>query len=256
MRPTGPSARGARRRLVWLAAAGALVLLLLLAWRLSGPSAPDAPTPAPILSDGDQAPAPARPAGPPWHHGAANARFTLVLYADLECPHCKTYFPEVLAWIEQHPDTRLQWHHLPLPAHEPAASRLASLAECAGETGGPAAFWQAVTWIYQHTRGDGQGLPEQARFPGQSAALQRCVDSERALARVQVQARESSRDGIVATPTVRMRDETTGQSLLLPGPVEADALLSALDLLTSNESPASPAGTPELSTIPDGDMPR
>ena len=35
-----------------------------------------------------------------------------------------------------------------------------------------------------------------------------------------------------------------------------DALLSALDLLTSNESPASPAGTPELSTIPDGDMPR
>ena len=171
MRPTVPSSRGARRRLVWLAAAGALVLLLLLAWRLSGPSAPDAPTPAPILSDGDQAPAPARPAGPPWHHGAANARFTLVLYADLECPHCKTYFPEVLAWIEQHPDTRLQWHHLPLPAHEPAASRLASLAECAGETGGPAAFRQAVTWIYQHTRGDGQGLPEQARFPGQSAAL-------------------------------------------------------------------------------------
>ena len=133
MRPTVPSSRGARRRLVWLAAAGALVLLLLLAWRLSGPSAPDAPTPAPILSDGDQAPAPARPAGPPWHHGAANARFTLVLYADLECPHCKTYFPEVLAWIEQHPDTRLQWHHLPLPAHEPAASRLASLAECAGD---------------------------------------------------------------------------------------------------------------------------
>jgi len=231
----------------------ALALLVLLAWRLSGPSAPDAPTPTSVLPAVDHAPKPepARPAGPPWHHGAANARFTLVLYSDLECPYCKAYFPEVMAWIDQHPDTRLQWHHLPLPAHEPTASRLASLAECAGETHGQVAFWQAVTWIYQHTRGDGQGLPKQASFPGQSAELQSCMDNERVLARVQVQAREGSRDGIVATPTVRMRDEATGQSLLLLGPVEADTLLSALDLLTSNELPIAPS---DLSADADSGM--
>ncbi|MFT3803455.1 MAG: thioredoxin domain-containing protein [Burkholderiaceae bacterium] len=253
MRLTTPSSRGAWRRLVWPASAAALVLLLLLAWFLSGPPAPNAPLPA-----ADDAPAatPAQQAGPPWHHGAADARFTLILYADLECPYCKAYVPQVMAWVDQHPDTRLRWHHLPLPAHEPAATQLASLAECAGEAGGTAAFWQAVAWLYQHTRGDGQGLPEQARFPGQTAVLQACLNSDRTQARIQTQAREASRDGIAATPTLRVRDEATGQSLLLPGPVEADALLSALDLLTSNELPAASAEPSDLSAIDDGDMPR
>jgi len=45
MRTTTPSPRGAWRRLVWPASAAALVLLLLLAWFLSGPPAPDAPLP-------------------------------------------------------------------------------------------------------------------------------------------------------------------------------------------------------------------
>ena len=29
------------------------------------------------------------PAGPPWRYGRADARFTVVEYADLECPFCR-----------------------------------------------------------------------------------------------------------------------------------------------------------------------
>lgn len=251
MRQAPLSARGASRRLVWLVGIVVLAILLLLAWHLSERPSPTTPT-LELLDGSDHADS-AKPAAPPWRHGAADARFTLILYADMECPYCKAYLPHVMAWVEQHPDTRLQWHHLPLPAHEPAASQFASLAECAGEVGGSVAFWQTVTWIYLHTRSEGQGLPEEAHWPGHSAALQSCVDSGRALARVQTQAREASRDGILATPTLRMRDETTGQSLLLQGPVDGDALLSALDLLTVKEVPTE---TPDVSAIPDGDMPR
>ena len=50
------------------------------------------------------------------------------------------------------------------PAHEPAASAEARLAECAAEAGGHAAFWQAVEWVYAHTRSDGQGLPDGLRY--------------------------------------------------------------------------------------------
>jgi hypothetical protein len=33
------------------------------------------------------------PSGPPWHYGNPAARFTIVVYADLECPYCKSYTP-------------------------------------------------------------------------------------------------------------------------------------------------------------------
>src|SRR3546814_11550564 len=63
--------------------------------------------------------------------------------------------------------------------HAPAATAEARLAECAGETGGHATFWQAVAWLYSNTRGDGQGLPEGLRYPDLTPAMQGCLDSER-----------------------------------------------------------------------------
>lgn len=185
-------------------------------------------------------------AGPPWLYGRAGARFTLVLYADLECPYCKAYYPLLKAWVARNPETNLQWHHLPLPMHEPAATRQARLAECAGESEGQAAFWQAITWIYQHTRSDGAGLPDNTPYPGLTPAMQTCLDSTRIEAIIQAQASEGSRDGITATPTVKLSDNQSGRTLVLPGPVEGDALLSALDLLSADGDThqEKTAGTP------------
>ena len=53
---------------------------------------------------------------------------------------------------------------------------------------------------------------------------------------VRAQADEAVRSGINATPTVRLDDGLTGKSLLLHGPIEGDALLSALDLVASEET--------------------
>src|SRR6266851_99555 len=68
-------------------------------------------------------------AGPPWIYGTEGARFTLVEYADLECPYCQAYFPILRRWIDAHPEVNWQWHHLPLSVHEPATSREARIAE-------------------------------------------------------------------------------------------------------------------------------
>ena len=107
-----------------------------------------------------------KPAGPPWLYGRADARFTVVGYADLECPYCRAYFPALKRWIDAHPEVNWQWHHLPLSMHEPAATAGARLVECAGETGGHATFWQAVAWLYSNTRGDGHGLRHRVRLSG------------------------------------------------------------------------------------------
>ncbi|MEA5673491.1 thioredoxin domain-containing protein [Pseudomonas sp. MH2] len=77
-----------------------------------------------------------KPDGPPWIYGNPEARFTVALYADLECPHCQVYLPQLQRWVVTNDHVNLAWHHLPLPQHEPAASREAALAECrsAGRT--------------------------------------------------------------------------------------------------------------------------
>ncbi|MDX3928988.1 MAG: thioredoxin domain-containing protein [Shinella sp.] len=192
------------------------------------------------------------PQGPPWLYGHADARFTLTLYADLECPFCKTYFPILKSWVDNHPDMLLEWSHLPLSIHEPAATELAVLAECAGEAGGQSAFWDATTWIYRHTRSDGRGLPPGVSYPGVTAAINVCTSGDQPKSIVSAQMQEAAAKNIDATPTVMLHDNETGKSLLLPGPVDGDTLLSALDLIAAgnmampgqHEMPADLVGKP------------
>lgn len=179
---------------------------------------------------------PHHPPGPPWMHGPVDARFTLIEYADLECPYCREHFPALKQWVATHPDVNLQWHHLPLSMHEPAATQEAKLAECAGEVHGYEGFWRAVTWIYQHTQGEGKGLPSGVELPGMSSALQECLDSSRPEKTIQGQVVQATQDGIAATPTMRLLDRKTGKAMMLYGPIEGDALLSALDLLSAPEA--------------------
>jgi len=202
-------------------------------------------------------PEPPKPAGPPWLYGRGDARFTVIGYADLECPYCSAYFFALKRWIDAHPEVNWQWHHLPLPMHEPAATAQARLAECAGETGGHTAFWQAVAWLYEHTRGDGQGLPEGLRYPDLTPALQACLDSQRSDAVIHTQAAAAAQQGIAATPALHLRDRESGKTLLLHGPVEGDALLSAIDFLAAGNTPdAEPSDPPNMTAGGASDMPR
>lgn len=40
---------------------------------------------------------PAADSGPPWIYGNPEARFTVTLYTNLECPHCRFYLPNCSA---------------------------------------------------------------------------------------------------------------------------------------------------------------
>ena len=236
----------------WTVAAALVALLLIwLVSRWPGQSTPQ--TSAPVSET--------QVAGPPWQMGNPEGRFTLTLYADLECPFCREYFPQLKRWIGNNTDVALQWHHQPLAAHEPAASAEARLAECAAEAGGHAAFWQAVEWVYAHTRSDGQGLPDGLRYPETSSAIEQCMASERPDVAIRAQAAEATKSGVTATPSLRLLDRQTGQAILLQGPIEGDALLSAMDLLVAGEmasdAPGSPATpTSEMPADAVGDMPR
>ena len=246
--------RRRNRRLRWPWVLAAALVALLLIWLVSRtPGESSAPSRAPVST--------AQVAGPPWQMGNPEGRFTLTLYADLECPFCREYFPQLKRWVGNNTDVALQWHHQPLAAHEPAASAEARLAECAAEAGGHAAFWQAVEWVYAHTRSDGQGLPDGLRYPETTSAIEQCMASERPNVAIRAQAAEATKSGVTATPSLRLLDRQTGQAILLQGPIEGDALLSAMDLLAAGEmasdAPGSPATpTSEMPADVVGDMPR
>ncbi|ELY3880541.1 DsbA family protein [Pseudomonas aeruginosa] len=242
------------RRLRWpwvLAAALVALLLIWLVFRSPGESPPQSPAPVSMM----------HPSGPPWQMGNPEGRFTLTLYADLECPFCREYFPQLKRWVGNNTDVALQWHHQPLAAHEPAASAEARLAECAAEAGGHAAFWQTVEWVYAHTRSDGQGLPDGLQYPESTPAIEQCMASERPGAAIRVQASEATKSGVTATPSLRLLDRQTGQAILLQGPIEGDALLSAMDMLAAGDMASDAAAPPATATseMPAdvvGDMPR
>lgn len=187
--------------------------------------------------------------GPPWTYGPADTRFTLTLYADLECPYCQGYLPQLQNWIDHTPEVNLQWRHLPLPLHDPAATQQARLVECVGEAGGATEFWRAIAWVYKNTRSNGQGVPPELVFPDHSTALQNCLNSDRPDAVIHAQKAEAAGSGLTATPSLQLADNLTHNTLQLQGPISGDALLSALDLL------ATPA-TPEMPADLVSDMPR
>ncbi|RQR79242.1 disulfide bond formation protein DsbA [Burkholderia sp. Bp9012] len=196
-------------------------------------------------------------AGPPWIYGDPHVRFTIIEYADLECPYCRAYYSELRHWIDAHHDVNWQWRHFPLPMHEPAARQEAKLVECAGRTEGQEAFWIATAWVYAHTRGNGDGVPSTVPFPGLDHAIERCLQEPTVDSAIQRDVDQGQREQVPGTPTLKILDHTTGRTLIIPGPARGDALLSAIDQLAAAPSLAVPTNhlnnamsDPKTTTLP------
>ncbi|MCO1619206.1 thioredoxin domain-containing protein [Pseudomonas putida] len=179
--------------------------------------------------------------GPQRIYGNPEARFTITLYADLECPHCQAYLPQLQRWIVTNDHVNLAWRHLPLPQHEPAASREARLVECLGQRESREGVWGAVLRVYLHTQGNGRGLAAGHDYPDIGPPLQHCLAGERAAQFVDTQKAQALENGFNTSPTLRLTDNHTQHTLILEDPIDPDALLSAVDLLSASEIFEMPA---------------
>ncbi len=174
----------------------------------------------------------------PWLYGSPTARWTITEYADLECPYCRTYTPQLKRWVNQQPDVNLKWHHFPLQLHGVAAVHEARLVHCAGTLGGAASFWSAVDQVLARTASNGQGIPSDFVILGLDNAnskvnLQLCANSSETALLVDQERFEAQQKGIQATPTLEITDNRTGRSLRLEGPADSATLLSAMDRLAN-----------------------
>jgi protein-disulfide isomerase len=223
MRPD-PGARTARAPIFLLAA---LLTAVQAAAFITLPLAPEPLTANPVAA----AHADESPITSAWTYGQPAARFSLTVYADLECPYCAQHLPKLRAWIDEHPDANLQWQHLPLAIHEPHATARARWAECVGQTQGNRAFWEAISTAYAEA---GRATRDRSLVEASAPArVTACLQSTAPDRIIRAQVNAAARLGISSTPTLVLNDRHSGKSITLRGPAEGDVLLSAIDLLAS-----------------------
>ncbi len=175
-----------------------------------------------------------------WFHGKTTARWQITEYADLECPFCREYTPKLKEWVSQQPNIKLRWHHFQLQGHGTMALYEARLVQCAGKLGGAEEFWRAIDLVLEHSKGNGRGV--NLDFEHQSLDINpkafACATNDKVIAKdVDQQLTIAKSRGVVATPTIEVTDTLTGHSVRLEGPVDGNALLSAIDALAAHNIP-------------------
>lgn len=133
--------------------------------------------------------------------GAEQARLTLVVFSDFQCPYCGQAHPSLLRVLKEHPnDVRLVFKHFPLGGH-PRAMPAARAAESARLQG---RFWEMHDRLFEN-----QDALEEADFDRYAADLGLDVARFRAdrsspevQARIDADLAEGARLGIEGTPTL------------------------------------------------------
>ncbi len=133
--------------------------------------------------------------------GPADARVTVIEYADFQCPYCGRF--HVQTWpqlLQQYGDrVRFVYRDFPLSALHPYAEKAAEAGDCAQEQG---KFWEYHDALYTNqTALDRASLSRYAQNVGlDTARFDSCVDSGKHAAEVANDLQEGTVAGVTGTP--------------------------------------------------------
>lgn len=181
--------------------AGVLIAGAIL---LKGSKAPTAQIPAPAGGTAMAAPAPVSASDRVF--GNPEAKVTLVVYEDFQCPFCGKFHSESEMKIR---DTYVQDGSVALVYRDfaflgPESNKTAEAARCAGDQG---KFWEYHDYIFEHQSGENEGsfadssLKSFAKNLGiDSIAFDSCLDSGKHAQAVLDQTTEGQGAGVTGTP--------------------------------------------------------
>ena len=188
-----------------------------------------------------QAAAPQTMPDPAMHiYGNAQARTTLIEFADLECPYCKRFHDTLRRIVDaSEGQVNWRWRHFPLDFHNPAAGQEAMAAECVAREKGNRGFWVFIQAVLERTRGGGGGVPdlkaavEAAGTPWDkvSACMNR-PDAGNPIAEDMAKARAYEISG---TPATVILDNKTGEHHLVQGLRKAQDILAGIERMEGEE---------------------
>ncbi len=131
--------------------------------------------------------------------GRPDARTTIVVYMDFQCPFCARFHESLLA-LTRTASVRVIYRHFPLDGH-PFAFKAAEASECANEQG---KFWQYGDALFEHQRGmNNDTFSELATSLGLNVnEFQTCLASDRHKQRILANRADGLRRHIFGTPVV------------------------------------------------------
>jgi protein-disulfide isomerase len=160
----------------------------------AAPAAPPAPPPAVYRKVPVRADDPAR--------GPKDAKLTVVLFSDFECPFCARVEPTLKQLEEAFPgQVRVTWKHQPIASLHPNAMGAALATEAAREQG---KFWELHAKLFENQRALGaEALPGYARAAGLDVAkFEKALAAKRGEARIVEDQRLGNSVGASGTPTM------------------------------------------------------
>ena len=198
-------------------AVSSLLIGLVLGYSVSGSLGMPLRAPGDVAAVPSAPTLPAEPAAPAGKgpaevtkrdhvRGKADAKVTVVVYSDFECPFCKRFAPTTNEILTQYKDdVNVVFRHFPLSFHA-NAQKEAEGSECAAELGGNDAFWKFHDYIFEKTTANGTGFALDQLAVAATASgvdktkFQKCLDSGKYAQYVKDQEQEGITAGVQGTP--------------------------------------------------------
>ena len=184
-------------------------------------------------------------------HGQTNASLSVIVWLDPECPYCKLFgtTPETVV-DGTGGRVNLAVRLYPLPFHGPNAMLASLSALCVGDQGGDAAYYRFVDAWLAKTDSGGKGIPVGAASDGDpvaalarsagardSSALAACTTAPATAERLGEEMRGAQRAHMGGTPSIAVRNNASGKTIMVDGAIEADDLKAAIDFMAKQTGP-------------------
>lgn len=187
--------------------------------------------------------------------GAGDAPVSVIVWSDPECPYCKQFsgIPDA-AVARAGGKANVALRLLPLPFHGAAAVYASLAALCVADQGGAPAYYRFLGAYFARTGGNGRGLPGNTpRGSGAAVlalaassgaadakALDACLRSDDTLGRLAAEGDAAERATVQGTPAIAVRNNATGETIMVDGAIDADMLDAAITLMAGRSTRRGP----------------
>lgn len=130
--------------------------------------------------------------------GNPDAKFTVIEYADFQCPYCAKMHEAMKSLIKE-TDTRWVFRQFPIPGH-PLASKAAEASECAGDQG---KFWEYSDALFElkGPMDEGTFIKVAQDLGLDWTGFSLCLASGKFVSAVEAQREDGVKNKVAATPT-------------------------------------------------------